>query len=344
VDLWEYIPVTDKWFKKASFPGSARYDAVAFTADGKGYLFSGELFLRPFNDLWQYTPVSNEPPIAAGFTMMYYYPDGHLLNAWGSYDPEGGPVKFLWKKVGGPAQYKMLYENASTPVISELVTGTYTFQLTVTDQEGATATTEVDLTVKVNQPPVANGFVMMYYYPDAHLLNAWGSYDPDGEQVKFWWSKIGGPAQYNMLYPEASTPVISDLIDGTYSFQLRVTDNEGATAYDTVEIVNSIPLASNRSGRMVNEITLSPLANETLIISPNPVTDVLNLRWSSAYAGAAKLTVMDMSGKAVKVVDLRKEQQELRNLLQVDALKAGSYYLFIRTANGKTASVRFIKQ
>jgi hypothetical protein len=276
--------------------------------------------------------------------MMYYYPNAHLLNAWGSYDPEGGPVKFLWAKIGGPPQYKMLYENASTPVISDFVTGTYTFRLTVTDEQGATANTEVSFSIKVNQPPIANGFVMMYYYPNAHLLNAWGSYDPEGGQVKFWWTKIDGPAEYHMLYPEASTPVISNLVAGTYQFQLRVTDSAGATAYDTVNIVNTIPLSKTGSNsRIMSETQQGLLSNDQLLITPNPVIRHLTVSWTNAYIGATKLTVIDITGKQVASQMFMKYQMQQTAVVETGHLKPGVYYLFLETKNGNTFSKRFLK-
>jgi hypothetical protein len=199
--------------------------------------------------------------------------------------------------------------------------------------------------LKLNQPPIANGFLMMYYYPNAHLLNAWGSYDPEGEPVKFWWTKIAGPAQYHMLYPEASTPVISKLVVGTYSFQLRVTDNEGATAYDTVDIINAVPLSqANNNGRILTESEQRLLVNNKLIISPNPANDQLQLRWSDDYLGAVTLTVTDMSGKVVKVINLNKEHKGHLTTLKLNDIKPGSYHLFLHMKNGRSLSSKFIKQ
>ena len=119
--------------------------------------------------------------------------------------------------------------------------------------------------------------------------------------------KIAGPAQYHMLYPEASTPVISNLVEGTYSFQLRVTDNEGATTYDTVDIIQTTPLSqANDKRRSLTQFEHRSLINNKLIISPNPVIDQLNLKWNSDYVGGAKLTVMDMSGRRVIDFDINK--------------------------------------
>ena len=54
-DFWEYDPTTDKWTKKADFPGGARYDAVGFSIGNKGYIGTG----WGYKDFWEYDPVAD---------------------------------------------------------------------------------------------------------------------------------------------------------------------------------------------------------------------------------------------------------------------------------------------
>ena len=65
-DFWEYDPATDQWTQKAALPGAARYDALGFSADGKGYIGTG------FNgsyltDFWEYDPVLDKWTAIAAF-------------------------------------------------------------------------------------------------------------------------------------------------------------------------------------------------------------------------------------------------------------------------------------
>jgi len=65
-DLVEYNPETNKWTRKADFPGGERVDAVTFTIGNKGYVGSGIGFGNSVvnnngfqNDLWEYLPTTN---------------------------------------------------------------------------------------------------------------------------------------------------------------------------------------------------------------------------------------------------------------------------------------------
>jgi len=60
-DLWEYDIPGNKWTSKAKLPGIARYGAIGFALNGKGYLGLGQAnfegtFLK---DFWEYDPVAN---------------------------------------------------------------------------------------------------------------------------------------------------------------------------------------------------------------------------------------------------------------------------------------------
>ena len=62
------------------------------------------------------------------------------------------------------------------------------------------------------------------------------------------WTKISGPSAYNIANANAAQTQVTGLVEGTYRFELKVTDTGGLYARDIVEInvlaapVNNDPL------------------------------------------------------------------------------------------------------
>ena len=59
-DFWEYDPASNKWTRKADFPGGLRLWAISFSIGNKGYVGSGLLARGQGNpvplDFWEYDP------------------------------------------------------------------------------------------------------------------------------------------------------------------------------------------------------------------------------------------------------------------------------------------------
>ena len=58
--LWQYDPQTNTWSAKATFPGTPRCEAIAFTINNLGYFGTGDTtFGGLLSDLWQYNAVTD---------------------------------------------------------------------------------------------------------------------------------------------------------------------------------------------------------------------------------------------------------------------------------------------
>jgi PKD repeat protein len=112
--------------------------------------------------------------------------------------------------------------------------GTYTARLTVTDEDGATDTQTVDITVNPNQPPtaVANADVQSGNAPLTVTFEGRDSLDAELEgTITYEWDFGDGSATSTSATP---THTFTDI--GEYTVTLTVTDDNGATDTDTITI------------------------------------------------------------------------------------------------------------
>lgn len=88
-----------------------------------------------------------------------------------------------------------------------------------------------------NQPPVANAGVDQSIQLPTNTVTLSGSgTDPDGSIAAYEWVKVSGPAA-TIFSPTSASTTVNNLVEGTYIFQLTVTDNNGATGADQVTII-----------------------------------------------------------------------------------------------------------
>lgn len=237
---------------------------------------------------------TNQSPVAnAGTDITITLPVNFTtLDGAASNDPDGSIAGYSWTWISGPTQYTLDNSGAVSTALSNLVAGTYVFQLTVTDNGGQTHSDNISVIVKpapaTNQPPVANAGadISMNLPTNSTTLNGSASTDADGSIAGWLWTKLTGPANYTLGANNIASPALSDLELGTYTFELVVTDNEGATGKDTVTvIVKPQPPAGNQravalAGADVN-ITLP--ANSTTLdgtASYDPDGTINGYQWS----------------------------------------------------------------
>jgi len=126
------------------------------------------------------------------------------------------------------------------------------FELRVTDNVGATATDNINITVQAasapNQSPVANAGndVSIQLPVNQVLLNGCSSYDPEGTALRFKWRKISGPASFQVINDAVCQADIRGLTQGVYRFELAVTDAGNLTATDLVDV--AVLAASTQGG------------------------------------------------------------------------------------------------
>ncbi len=248
--------------------------------------------------------VANQSPIAnAGPDISMTLPlNSTNLNGGSSSDPDGIIVSYAWSKISGPATFAIANANAAATGLSNLVQGTYTFRLTVTDNSGATATDDVNVTVNAapNQSPVANaGSDITLTLPVNSTMLTGSGYDPDGTIVSYAWSRVSGPTTFTLVNANAAATGLNGLVQGTYVFRLTVTDNRGATATDNVTVtVNAATATPNQppTANAGSDITLTLPVNSTLLTGSgyDPDGTIVSYAWTegewidNVYSGKCK--------------------------------------------------------
>lgn len=112
-----------------------------------------------------------------------------------------------------------------------------------------------------NKPPIAvAGSDQTITLPtDSILLNGSASSDPDGKISNYSWTKISGPVSFTIIKSSDSTTKVKTLVAGAYQFELKVTDNDGLSSKDTIQIIVNAATGVFCGNRPIINATLVPI-------------------------------------------------------------------------------------
>ena len=230
-------------------------------------------------------PASNQPPVAnAGNNQTITLPVNTVTLNGSATDPDGTIVTYQWSKISGPTSYVIVSPTEAQTTINGLVQGVYQFELHVSDNSGAFGRDTVIITVNAaNIPPVANAGPDRSATLPSNSVNLAGSgTDQDGTVVSYQWTKISGPSQYNIVSPNQAQTTVNSLVQGTYHFELTVTDNQGASDKDTVEvIIHPVPNVPPTANAGADQVITLP-TNTALATGSGTDTDgtIVSYQWA----------------------------------------------------------------
>ena len=243
------------------------------------------------------------------------------LDGSASTDSDGTIVSHEWRE-GGTVVGLIAAPQVWLPV------GTHTLTLQVTDDDGATGTDSVVVTVMPppNLPPVAHAGADQVVTDnngdgvESVMLNGSSSSDSDGAIVSYEWR------EGNTVVGSGATPTISFAI-GSHSLTLRVSDEDGGTGTDSVVVtINPRPAPTSTH---VGDLDGSATANKSAWSARVTVTvhdanhqvvigaDVTGA-WNGGAAGPGCKT--DSTGTCGVSLDLRKRSSSAT--FKVDAINA----------------------
>ena len=91
--------------------------------------------------------------------------------------------------------------------------------------------------IPVNTPPtVSAGWDAWVPLPSSSAVLTGRAADKESHLESFSWKKVSGPASYSIEGPNSPQTKVANLEEGTYQFELTVTDKGGLTGKDTVAI------------------------------------------------------------------------------------------------------------
>lgn len=186
------------------------------------------------------TAAVNQSPIAnAGSDLLITLPTNSTNIIGSGSDADGSIASYLWAKVSGPTVTLGVITNPTLSV-SNLIEGVYLFRLQVTDDDGASSTDDITVTVNpasVNQPPlVSAGPDKSIFLPTNTVQLSSTASDADGTITSRNWTQVSGPSAATLVNATSTLLTVNNLVEGVYRFRFTATDNQSASSFDEAEV------------------------------------------------------------------------------------------------------------
>ena len=188
-------------------------------------------------------------------------------------DQDGNITIISWEQVNGQ---QVVLENSSTlsptfiaPDIDQ--DETLSFEVTVTDNDGDTATDAINVTLlRVNEIPLITDVTSPHYSIEGEeIVLSVEANDPDGEIAAYQWILINDDIELTLTNPSSQqVSFTAPQVDSktNVSFEVTVTDNDGAVVTQTVS-TELIPVSSDTARpSQAKIVSITTLSRESVTI------------------------------------------------------------------------------
>jgi hypothetical protein len=221
------------------------------------------------------TPTNTPPTANAGTAQTITLPVSSVtLNGSGT-DADGVISAYAWSQVSGPANAVFSAPSSASTNATGLVAGTYVFRLTVTDNGGATATSDVTITVNPAPSTGPTTRIQAENYSAMSGIQVEGTSDVGGGQ-NIGWQDTGDWMDYAVNVSSAGTYTVNFRVATMFNgpqFQLR---NSGGTALATLNVPNT---GGFQNWQTISAQVSLPAGQQTLRIYTSRASGGWNINW-----------------------------------------------------------------
>ncbi|MEX6688932.1 PKD domain-containing protein [Danxiaibacter flavus] len=243
--------------------------------------------------------------------------DSVTLDGSASYDPLGTIASYNWSCIGGPSGYVFNSTTNKVVKVTSLTGGIYDFVLKVKNNRGYESSDTVSVLVK---NATVTGPVAVIRNPGlvtgtSATLDASASYTAAGRTITKWqWNYISGPKNYIIENSTKAITKVSNLVNGTYTFQVKVSDAGGSG-----------------SGRVTFTVNLAAATVNAVIDGPGSISVdsvVLDGRFSSSSNGNLSYNWAVISGPAGYTIN-----NTIEPVIKITGMKEGTYKVTLTVKN-----------
>ncbi len=313
------------------------------TADGDGYALQ-RLEEEDFaNDVSNWGTILNTLPDAnAGVDRRVRINSSVTLDGSRSYDPQDNPLTYQWELITKPSESTAQLTSTSLmqPGITPDKQGLYTFTLLVNNGQVQSTPSFVSLYAYQNRKPYAiidaNGSIA--HVDEAIPLNGKRSYDPDFEEIFYYWEVVNKPEESIAEIQSSESKVASFTPDVTGYFQFSLIVNDGEL-YSSSYLVgyNVRPSVGNSFNNLTNKIQVYPNPTHgditidlNLITSTSIDVSLLDINGREVYSNHLSNFPAGSEEFSINMNDLQLEEGLYILQIQSDAITANEKILFIK--------------
>jgi len=195
----------------------------------------------------------NKPPVAIirPTSQTVHLPNNVSILDGSSSTDDTKIVSYQWELEKGPISYQKFSPSSSeTLQLKDLEQGNYTFKLIVTDndQESSSAYATLEVVKETDYPPAANAGEAVIVFLPQNSLTLNGNQSTDDHGIISWeWTLVNGNGNGRAVDMQSTrTPYLqlSNLEEGVYRFQLKVSDIVGQSSTTEVDVFVKPPANS----------------------------------------------------------------------------------------------------